>query len=347
MPGTVLEYAGTLGASGIRPTQRVGIFDAGYIFGRTGWGETRPFTQESTYSIRFGPARKLHGHEDHTSVTYTSHGRDILIDGGHSGYKWDDWRSWAKSQFSHNEMTVLSTAAEHPETKLNRSSIYVDVGVLRVAGLAGLRHRPDSRGAGVEGSGSDGGAGPRDVGFGRGLPDVVASAGRSASAVKGNDSVVAQRPGDRVKTTLLQIPFQQETTPIQVATGQTDPIQGWHYVTIDKRRPAPVVKFTRSGRRASILSVIVPTRSNAAVSYTTTQQGSRLLVTLKVDGVSTTIAVAPDGTLKRVQVRLRTTARRLDRRRVVVPIGGLMHQVVVRTGGLNGAVVVPIRRFGE
>ena len=82
VPGTVLEYAGTLGARGIRPTQRIGIFDAGYVFGRTGWGETRAFTQESTYSIRFGPSQKLHGHNDHTSVTYTSHGRDILIDGG-------------------------------------------------------------------------------------------------------------------------------------------------------------------------------------------------------------------------------------------------------------------------
>ena len=53
------------------------------------------------------------GTSDHTSITYTSHGRDILIDGGHAGYKMDDWRSWAKSQFAHNEMTTpLSTAAD-------------------------------------------------------------------------------------------------------------------------------------------------------------------------------------------------------------------------------------------
>jgi hypothetical protein len=298
VPGTVLEYAGTLGAEGIRPTQRIGIFDAGYIFGRTGWGETRPFTQESTYSIRFGPARKLHGHEDHTSITYTSHGRDILIDGGHAGYTMDDWRSWAKSQFSHNEMTVLSTAAEHPETKLTRSSI---------AATSEFYELHDSLGMGIDRT--------------RGVlvlkdPDlmVVLDRGTSPSSqeyqtlwhlpedqkvvVNGNAAVATQ---DRVKTTLLQIPFEQETTPIQVATGTTDPIQGWHYTTIDKHRPAPVVKFTRSGRSASILSVIVPTRSNAAVTYTTTQQGSRLLVNLKVDGMSTTISVAADGMLTRVK----------------------------------------------
>jgi hypothetical protein len=307
VPGTVLEYAGTLGRQGIRPTQRIGIFDAGYIFGRTGWGETRPFTQESTYSIRFGPSRKLHGHEDHTSITYTSHGRDILIDGGHAGYKMDEWRSWAKSQFSHNEMTVLSTATAHPETKLTRSSI-VD--------SSEFYELHDSLGAGIDRT--------------RGVlvlkdPDlmVVLDRGTSPSSqeyqtlwhlpegqkvvVNGN-SAVAARPGDRVKTTLLQIPFQQKATPIQVATGQADPIQGWHYTTIDKRRAAPVVKFTRSGQSAAILSVIVPTRTNAAVTYTTTQQGSRLLLlNLKVDGVLTTIAISPDGTLSRVKLAGRRT----------------------------------------
>jgi len=301
VPGTVLEYVGTLGARGIRPTQRIGIFDAGYIFGRTGWGETRPFTQESTYSIRFGPSRKLHGHEDHTSVTYMSHGRDILIDGGHSGYKWDDWRSWAKSQFSHNEMTVLSTATAHPETRLVRSSI---------AATSEFYELRDSLGAGIDRT--------------RGVlvlkdPDLMVVLDRGTSAanqeyqtlwhlpadqkvvVSSNESAVARKPDDSVKTTLLQIPFQQDSTPIEVVKGGTDPVQGWHYLTIDNRQPAPVVKFTRSGRSASILSVIVPTRAKAAVTYTTSRQGGRLLVNLKVDGSTTTVAVSPDGTLTRVR----------------------------------------------
>ncbi|WP_329004027.1 heparinase II/III-family protein [Kribbella sp. NBC_00709] len=300
VPGTVLEYAGTLGAHGIRPTQRIGIFDAGYIFGRTGWGETRPFTQESTYSIRFGPSQKLHGHNDHTSVTYTSHGRDILIDGGHAGYKVDDWRFWAKSQFAHNEMTVKS-ATGHPETKLLRSSI---------KDTSEFYELHDSPGAGIDRT--------------RGVlvlkdPDlmVVLDRGTSQSdedystlwhlpedqkvVVSGNDRAVAAKPGDRVKTTLLQIPFQQQTTPIEVTTGAQDPIQGWHYKTINDKLPAPVVTFNRSGHDAKILSVIAPTRSNATVSYTTSWQGSRMILNLKVDGVTTTIGVAADGTLQRIK----------------------------------------------
>lgn len=300
VPGTALEYAGTLGARGIRPTQRIGIFDAGYIFGRTGWGETRPFTQESAYSIRFGPSRKLHGHEDHTSITYTSHGRDILIDGGHAGYKWDEWRSWAKSQFSHNQMTVLSTATEHPDTKLTRSSI---------AATSEFYELSDSLG--------------KDIQRTRGVlvlkdPDLIVVLDRGSSVsdeeyqtlwhlpsdqqVKayGNKLAIAQRPGDRVKTTLLQIPYQQETTPIEVVTGKTDPVQGWHYENINTRKPSPVVKFNRSGRTASILSAIIPTRTNAQVGYTTTQQGSTHLIHLTVDKTRITIAITPDGSMKRL-----------------------------------------------
>ncbi|NIK56009.1 heparinase II/III domain-containing protein [Kribbella shirazensis] len=300
VPGTVLEYAGTLGARGIRPTQRIGIFDGGYVFGRTGWGETRPFTQESTYSIRFGPSRKLHGHEDHTSITYTSRGRDILIDGGHSGYKWDDWRSWAKSQDAHNEMTVESAAAAHPDTRLTRSSIGATSEFYELKDKLGPVDR--TRGVLVLKDPDlivvlDRGTAPTDQKYST-LWHLPAD---QKVVVSGNDRAVAAKPGDRVKTTLLQIPFQQRTTPIEVATGRQDPIQGWHYTTIDKRLPSPVVKFDRAGRDATILSVIAPTRTNATVSYTTSWQGSRMLVNLKVDGVTTVIGVAADGTLQRIK----------------------------------------------
>ena len=65
--------------------------------------------------------------------------------------------------------------------------------------------------------------------------------------------------------------------------------------------PAPVVKFNRSGQNASILSVIAPSRANAAVSYTTSWQGSRMILNLTVDGVTTTVGVSEDGTLQRIK----------------------------------------------
>ena len=123
IPGTPFEYPATLGTKGTRPTQRVAIYKAGYVFGRTGWGETRPFTQESTYSIRFGPGRILHGHNDHTSIVYNSHGRPILIDPGYTGYEKDKWQVYAKSSYAHNMLTTEEMNKHAPETKLDRSEI--------------------------------------------------------------------------------------------------------------------------------------------------------------------------------------------------------------------------------
>lgn len=73
--GTPLEYAGSFGAQGVVPPWRVGIYAAGYVFGRTGWGAdpARGFAGESAYSIRFGPPRRSTG----TSTTRASPTRRV------------------------------------------------------------------------------------------------------------------------------------------------------------------------------------------------------------------------------------------------------------------------------
>jgi len=47
--------------------------------------------------------------------------------------------------------------------------------------------------------------------------------------------------------------------------------------------------------------VIAPTRANAAVSYTTSWQGSRMLLNLTVDGTTTVIGISAEGTMQRVK----------------------------------------------
>ncbi|MFB6724972.1 heparinase II/III family protein [Kribbella sp. NPDC056345] len=282
---TPLEYVGTSGKRGTPPAQRVGVFAAGYVFGRTGWGTQRPFAQESTYSLRFGPVRRLHGHDDHMSLTYTSLGREVLVDGGHAGYKGDAWQRWARGQSAHNVMTVSGVGAS--ATRLTRSDVRESSEFYEL----------------------------RDVGRTRGVlvlkdPDLMVVLDRGASAVRrqyetlwhlpagqkvtpyGAGSVVAQRPGDTVKTVLLQVPYGEPTTPARIASS-------WHYRTIDQRSTAPVVRFERSGRTASILSVIVPARAAAAVSYTTSQRAGRTLIHLQVGAARATVVIAADGTLSR------------------------------------------------
>ncbi|GAA0578716.1 hypothetical protein HPO96_13940 [Kribbella sandramycini] len=286
--GTPLEYAGTLGQRGKRPTQRVGIFAAGYVFGRTGWGERRPFDQESTYSIRFGPQRRLHGHDDHMSVTYTSLGRDILVDGGHPGYVANAVRTWASGPTAHNVMTVSGTALPGPATKLERSVVRGNSEYYRLSDtLGGVR--------------------TRDVLVLKD-PDLMIVLDRGSSRVSRSwetlwhlpadqqvtlldrYSATAQRPGDNRKTVLLQIPDRQRRTPAVVDSA-------WHYRTINHRSTAPVLKFSRSGRSASILTAIIPTKATTPVSYTQSATG----LTLKVGQTTVRVAIGPDGTLRRLR----------------------------------------------
>ncbi|MEV4072544.1 heparinase II/III family protein [Nonomuraea fuscirosea] len=101
------------------PKQKVKTYRAGYVFGRTKWGEP----DSAYYSIRYGPGMKFHGHEDHLGVTYYAQGRDILMDGGFHSYEKSSYRYWTLSPEAHNVPTVVG-ARFRPRTssKLIKSS---------------------------------------------------------------------------------------------------------------------------------------------------------------------------------------------------------------------------------
>src|SRR6202035_1284021 len=113
------------GARGTPPQQRVAVYAAGYVFGRSGWGtKTRPFSSQSFYSLRFGPGRQIHGHDDHMSVTYYARGRNLIVDGGHTGYEVGAYRDYLRSAQAQNVLVMpgvrfSATAA----TALTRQSI--------------------------------------------------------------------------------------------------------------------------------------------------------------------------------------------------------------------------------
>ncbi|MFI6923079.1 heparinase II/III family protein [Nonomuraea spiralis] len=76
----------------------VRVFDAGYVFGRTAWDDPR----SAHYSIRFGPGRRLHGHEDHLGVTYCAQGRRILTEAGFHSYERTEYAAWTRTPQAHN-----------------------------------------------------------------------------------------------------------------------------------------------------------------------------------------------------------------------------------------------------
>jgi hypothetical protein len=300
--GTPLEYAASLGKSGTRPTRRAAVFDAGYIFGRTGWGETRAFTQESSYTIRFGPGRRYHGHEDHTSITYTSRGRDILIDPGHSGYQEDEWHAWTKSQTAHNVMSIPAGKATGGETRL------VSAAIAPTSEYYALADTPVE---GVERT--------RDVLVVKD-PDLIITLDRGKSGseqryetlwhlpadqkvtVQSGTTAVAAKPGDKTRTHLLQIPYGEQlpADAITVEQGKQDPVQGWYFPSIFDRQPAPVVKFNRTGRNATILSAVVPAARGETVAFSTRTVSGMFFVDLTVGTRTTTVRVTENGRLSRI-----------------------------------------------
>ncbi|MFI7059361.1 heparinase II/III family protein [Kribbella sp. NPDC050124] len=300
--GTPLEYAGSLGASGTAPAQRVGLYSAGYVLGRSGWGTRTTFAAQAAYSIRYGPARKLHGHSDHMSLTYTARGRDIVIDGGHAGYQNTVWRTWAKSPFAHSSMTTPRTADRLPATKLTRYALkstsdfyeFSDVpgtGISRVRAVLVVRN-----------------------------PDLVVTLDRASSTtaqqfqtlwhlpsdqkatVYSRTTALAARAGDGTRTILFQVPYRQALPrgAILLKQAQTNPIQGWHFPKITIRRSAPTLMFARAGTSASILSFIAPVRATGSVTYRARWSGTTYVVDLNVAGVRTSIGITAGGSLVRL-----------------------------------------------
>ena len=85
-----------------------------------------------------------------------------------------------------------------------------------------------------------------------------------------------------------------------VKRAQLNPKQGWVFPKITTRNAAPTVMFARAGKSAAILSLVVPLRANAQVSYTTRMAGTTFVMDLKVDGVKTSIGVTGGGSLVRL-----------------------------------------------
>jgi len=303
--GTDAEWAGSQGTRGTVPSRRVSLYQAGYAFGRSGWGDgSTPFGQESFYSLRYGPGRQLHGHEDHTSLTYVARGRDILIDGGHAGYVNGVWRVWARSEFAHNVMTVpTATSLITSAATLTRYAYLTGadffevtdpshVGVRRIRDVLVLRN-----------------------------PDVIVVLDRGSSGkaqqwqtlwhlpsdqairVYSRTTAIATKSGENTQTILFQVPFRQALPPgaILARRAQTTPtIQGWHYPNITRRNPASTLMFARSGLSASILSVIVPLRAGAGVGYALTPAaGGWTNLNLNVGGTRVRVRISAGSALVR------------------------------------------------
>jgi Heparinase II/III-like protein len=297
--GTPLQYAATRGTAGRPPAQRIGVYSAGYVFGRSGWGTAKSFGSQSFYSLRFGPGQQIHGHDDHMGLTYYARGRNLIVDSGHDGYVNNTYRQYLLSP---EAASVMVMPGEPFNAAAPTSLISQAVGAedqffeFTDTAFGGL---PRYRSVYVSQS-----------------PDFILVFDRASGAPSyeqlwhldpgltvtsvSKTGAVATAPGTQLD--IRQIPLPGQVIPAgstKVVRGQTNPYQGWVSHADLQRIAAPVVTMTRVGTSAAMLTLIAPTSPGAVVTTAITQQPSGLCqLRLQIGGSRTSLVVSPDGSIR-------------------------------------------------
>ena len=298
--GTPLQFAASKGTSGTPPKARIGVYAAGYVFGRSGRGTHASFGQMSFYSLRFGPGTQIHGHADHMGLTYYARGRNLIVDSGHDGYAQNAYRTYLLSPEAASTL-VLPGVPFDPSapTRLTARDI---------AATAQFYEFSDT---------AFGGDRRQRSGYVSQAPDFVVVFDRGSGAgtyeqlwhldpgltvtTVSRSYAIATAPGTELEIRQVALPGQViPAGSTQVVRGQVNPYQGWVSRAQNRRTAAPVITMTRYGASAAILTVIVPAVRGTAISASVTGQLSpgwyRLRLT--IGQVTSTVLVGAGGTIK-------------------------------------------------
>lgn len=103
----VTDYVASGGTLGTAPADLIRVYNSGYVFSRSGWGDVeRTFSEHTFFSLRFGPAKRVHGHPDGGSITYSAAGVNWLVDLGKYQYGSGIARDHFVSRAAHSLVSV-------------------------------------------------------------------------------------------------------------------------------------------------------------------------------------------------------------------------------------------------
>jgi len=290
-PGTgPLAYVISEGKTGRRPSSRARVYKAGYVMGRSGWGDHgRRYRDEMAYVARFGPGRYAHGQCDHMEVDFFAQGRDILVPSGHIGYSDKSWQNWLRSPEAHNTLVVRGTTFNAAATtKLAGHTFRRGADTFRFtdtafAGTARTRtvlaaSAPDALVV---------------------LDDVGSKSARTVEQLWHLPADFTARGGvataGDVRTHFIRIPLPNAGTsiPTQVA-------KGWVVPAARKPRPAPIIRIGGRGTRVRLLTLIAPVLGTSAPKIRTSLRRGVYTVVADFPGHRLTFQVTPNGTLRRL-----------------------------------------------
>lgn len=294
-----LRYVITGGTAGTRPSARVRVYSAGYLMGRSGWGQSRPYASEMAYTARFGPRRYAHGQNDHMAVTFHAQGRDILVPSGHIGYSDPTWRSWLRSPSAHNTLVVKGARYREVSTKLTARRFQAGADFFRFSDTAftgTTRSRSVLAASGPDAlvvldqtrSGTS-----RTVEQLWHLPAAFKATARGSGAVATAGTV-------RVHFVRVALSGGTRLSP-KVVRGARKPLQGWIVPAQRKTVRAPAVVLPVRGSRTRTLTLILPVQGDQAPRVRTRPiPGGALRVEATISGRRLIVKVAADGTLSRL-----------------------------------------------
>jgi hypothetical protein len=292
--GTASEYAATRGAAGTAPDSTYAVYRGGYVFGRSTWD---PFTAATYYSLRFGPARVDHGHNDHQQLTLTAFGHDLLVDSGFNGYSPADYREFLRGPTAHNVVTLPGVAFNpSAATTLTPGPAAATWQSWTVADTA---YGGKTRARSVLVDTAHALAVVRDTAS-RATVGPITQLWHlpiGTHAVAGwNGNALATTADGRVSVHFIQLPFAGRAVPrdsASVVVGRTSPYQGWVSTGLGKKAKAPVVIMRRDVRTAHMLTVIVATPPDTTV--TAALVGTTL--TVRIGGVPVVVTVPSSAAL--------------------------------------------------
>jgi hypothetical protein len=246
-----------------KPSPLVSVYTGGYVFGRSQLGQNGTF-----YSLRFGPGRQVHGHNDHMGVTYYSRGRNLIVNAGHTGYEVSAYRTYIQSPQAASTLVApgkpfrASAATTLTGDSVKPRSQYFQFGDHAFGG-------PRNRSVYVH-------QGPdfmlvldRDQGapayqqlwhLDPGLTVTAVTASVAVATAPAIRATATSPAFPATALTIARIPLPGQVIragSTTVVKGQTNPYQGWVSHQALQRIPAPVVTMTGKGAGAALSSTML------------------------------------------------------------------------------------------
>jgi len=296
-PTAALAFATSGGTAGTAPAATTRVYAAGYVFGRDAWA---PFPTSTYWTQRFGPPRKYHGHDDHTSLTLWARGTQLLVDAGHTGYTAGRYRDWLVGPYAHNVAVAPGARfSKWVPTTLTRTAAGPGW-FATVLGDTAWDARPRTRSTLVDTA--------------RSTVVVADTVSRATPggwqqlwhlpvgarvAVQGRGRATADTADGRARLHLLQVALPGSSLPAGATTvvkGASAPIQGWVSRKAGERVAAPVVVMSRPTRSARFLTVLVAGAPGSVAAAALRPPGpTGTVVEVTVDGVRTAYRIGASG----------------------------------------------------